>query len=311
MSGNEDLGLTSGDAGDFDAVAAISAILDAKPEAQPAKPEIPAAKAEPEPPDDEAEPEQETQEEEESPLPSAELEGGIVEQKTEQEEKPAVERKAEKPAPETEAKSDAHPDETLLTQLNQYVPQLQATFYTEFADIKSDADLFKVGQEDPARYNRFILQQSQLARALEAQRNLESGKQQRFIQSQVAELQKSFPDYVDPVKGAALRAEFTAFAKKRGFTDERMRSASAAEILTLRDAMAWEKHKAAQAAKPAEVAAAQAKAKEKAAKAPQVQKPGVPEHTSGKVDRVKEKVSRFEKSGHVNDLADVFREAGI
>ncbi len=220
---------------------------------------------------------------------------------------PSVER-TESPAPKTEVRAEQPQavDDPELAKLNDGIQQLRAVFYSEFSDIKSDADLFQVGQKDPERYNRFVLMQSQLGRALDVQRNAEGQRQQRFLQAQVAELKKVFPDYVDPVKGVALRAEFTAFAQKRGFTEERMRTASAAEILMLRDAMAWEKHQAAEKAKPAQTAEAQAKAREKAAKAPPVQRPGTPS-INGAADRAKEDRERLRRSGRVEDAAAFFR----
>ncbi len=232
-------------------------------------------------------------------------------EETETEEPPAEEEKpsvAREEAPKTEVKAeqpqaDSDPE---LNKLNAGIQQLQAVFYSEFQDIKSDADLYKIGQEDPARYNRFVMMQAQLGRALEVQRNAQVQQQQRFLQTQVEQLKKTFPDYVDPVKGVALRAEMTAFAKKRGFTEDRMRAASAADILTLRDAMAWEKHQAAEKAKPAEVAATITKAREKAAKATPVQKPGTPSVNSGN-DKAKEDRERLHRSGRVEDAAAFFR----
>ncbi len=292
---------------EFDAAMAIEALLSAPEKADPEPDE--AETPEPKPIETEPEPAQET-EPDEITEPSAEVEGATLETKPAEPEPKAVAPKADALEPKTAEKPAPDPNEELLSQLNALVPQLQVAFYNEFADVKSDADLFKIGQEDPARYNRFIMQQSQLGRALNRQQELASDKQQRFLRSQVGVLQTSFPEYVDPVKGAALRAEFTAFAQKRGFTEDRMRSASAADILTLRDAMNWEKHQAAQKAKPAEISAAQAKAKEKAAKAPLVQKPGAPE-TNGKTDKAKQAFEQFSKTRRPEDLARYLDASGL
>lgn len=282
---------------EFDAVAAIQALLSQKD-------------PEPEPEADEPEPTPETPAEAESPAePSAEVEGASLETKPEPEPPATVERR--EPAPQTAAKAtEPNPQDELLTQLNSFIPQQQALFVSEFSDIKSDADLFAMGQKDPERYNRFVLQQSQLQRAIDAQRNLESARQQRFLESQATELKKSFPDYLDPVKGPAIRAEFTAFAKKQGFDDARMKAATAADILTLQKAMAWDKYQAEKASEPARLAAEQAKARDKAANAPPVQKPGA-KLTNEKADRVQERAQKFAKSGHQNDLAALLIESGI
>ncbi len=270
----------------------------------------------PEPtPDPEDEPTPETpaveEAEEETPAaePSAEVEGAVIE--TTPEKPQAVERQAPKPAPETAQKpSEPNPQDQLLAQLNSLVPQLQAQIAGEFADIKSFDDLQKVAAEDPQRYNRYVIHQAQLQHAQGEQQRLAGAAYQRFLQAQYAELQVKLPDYVDPVKGQALRAKFTEFARKQGYDEPRMRAATAADILTLHKAMQWEDYQAALAAKPVEMAAAQAKAKEKAAKAPPVQKPGPPQ-TNEKEDRAKEKLLKFQKSGHTDDLAALLSDVGL
>lgn len=282
-----------------DVTAAIERLLTTKPTPEP-KAEAPA---------ETPEPAQETTEEaEDAPSePSAEVEGGLVE--TKEPEKPkAVEREA---APETAKKpSEPNPQDQLLAQLNTLVPQLEAAIKGEFSDIKTFEDLQKVAGEDPARYNRYVIHQAQLQHAQGEQQRLQMDAHNRFITAQVNELKAKFPDYVDPVKGPALRAEFTEYAAKQGFDEARMRTATAADILTLKKAMEWDRYQAAKAAEPAKVAEAQAKAKEKAAKAPLVQKPGARE-TNERADRVKEVAQKFHKSGHTDDLAVLLRETGI
>ncbi len=200
--------------------------------------------------------------------------------------------------------------EQTLSQLNSLVPQLQAAIAGEFTDIKTFADLQKIAADDPGRYNRYVLHQAQLQHAVGEQQRLGAEAQRRFYDGQIAELQKTFPDYVDPVKGPALRAEFTAYAAKSGWDEERMRRGSAADILMMRKAIQWDKAEAAKASEPAKVAEAQAKAKEKAAKAPPVQKPGVATDND-RVTKLKEREARFKKSGHLDDLAALLVETGI
>lgn len=285
---------------EFDVVAAMQALLADK------------NAPEPEPEDDEPAPAQETEEdpEEVTPEPSAELEGAVVETKAEPE-KPAVEQKAETPAPKTEAKpEEPNPQDQLLTQLNTLVPNLQFAIAQKFPEVKTQQDLWALGQKDPAQYNEYVILDSQLRQAQAAQTQLEQTRYQRFVQAEAAKLQKELPDYFDPEKGAKMRSEFVEFAKQRGFSEERIKNATAADVLTIRDAIEWRKHLAEQAKKPAEIAAQIAKAKDKAAKAPPVQKPGVPEK-NGKVDRVAEKAQQFSKSGHLNDLTALLQESGI
>jgi hypothetical protein len=133
---------------------------------------------------------------------------------------------------------------------------------------------------------------------------------QRFYQAEGAKLAKELPDYADPVKGAALKAELRTYALKQGYDDQRLSRASATDVMTIHKAMLWDKAQNAKAAEPAKVEASLTKAKEKAAQAPKVQKPGVPVENE-KADRAKEKVRNFQKSGHVDDLASLLIETGL
>ncbi len=285
---------------------AIQALL-YPPEPEAAKPEP--VKAEPEPAkvEEPAKPEPEAAEE------AVEAEESAPEAQAEPEKIEAVEAPKAVPEPKLEPRKPSEAEaaqEQTLSQLNSLVPQLQAAIQGEFADIKTFADLQKIAADDPGRYNRYVLHQAQLQHAVGEQQRLGAEAQRRFYDGQIAELQKSFPDYVDPVKGPALRAEFTAYAAKSGWDEERMRRGSAADILMMRKAIQWDKAEAAKAAEPAKVAEAQAKAKEKAAKAPPVQKPGVATDND-RVTKLKEREARFKKSGHLDDLAALLVETGI
>lgn len=220
---------------------------------------------------------------------------------------PAQEVKTEAPrATEKPSDVDAAKDQT-LAQLNVLIPQLQAAIQGEFADLKTFADLQKVASEDPARYNRYVIHQAQLQHAMGEQAKLAAEQHTSWYQRQVSELQKTFPDYIDTVKGPALRAELTAYAKKQGFDEGRMMRASASDVLTLNKAMQWDRYQAQKAAEPAKVAEAQAKAKEKAAKAPPVQKPGVAAVNDGQ-QKAQDSYSRLQRTGRVDDAARVLAQ---
>lgn len=216
-----------------------------------------------------------------------------------------VKTEASKP-PEKPSADDAAEDQT-LAQLNVLIPQLQAAVQGEFSDIKTWEDLQKLGATDPARYNRYVIHQAQLQQAMGEQARLAAERHTRWYQSQVSELQKTFPDYIDPVKGPALKADLTAYAKKQGYDNSRMLQASAADILTLNKAMQWDKYQAQKAAEPAKVAEATAKAKEKAAKAPPVQKPGMVQENDGQ-QKAQESYSRLQRTGRVDDAARVLAQ---
>ncbi len=146
----------------------------------------------------------------------------------EQPKEPAQEVKIDAPkASEKPSDVDAAKDQT-LAQLNTLIPQLQAAIQGEFADLKTFADLQKVAMEDPARYNRYVIHQAQLQHAQGEQAKLAADQHTRWYQTQVSELQKTFPDYIDPVKGPSLRASLTEYAKKLGY-DEGSEGASGAK----------------------------------------------------------------------------------
>ncbi len=264
-----------------------------KPEAKAAQPETKAVEAA-----DETETETTTTEQETTDEPET------AERKTAP--------KAAQEAPEDKAESKPNPDEEFLTQLNTLVPRLRATIEAEFEDVKSMSDLTKIGQEDPARYNRFVILRDQLMSAQAEQGRLAVGSHNRWAQVEAAKLAKAIPDFADPVKGVALRNELRQFALKQGHSEDELqpsmgrRGPSAAQILTLYKAMQYDKYQAAQKAKPAEIAAQIATAKEKAAKAPAVQKPGA-QRDDSRADKANEDYKRLQKTGRVEDAAKLFQ----
>jgi hypothetical protein len=191
-----------------------------------------------------------------------------------------------------------------LNALNTYVPQLEAAIRGEFADIKGFDDLQRVAQEDPDRYNRYVIANARLQQAQQAQQTAQGQAnqqaQQRHAEWQASErtkLEKFLPDLKDPEKGPALAKKLQDFAiKERGYTPQQLAMASANDFALLHDAMQF---KASQAA----LKTAQAKA----AKAPPVQQPGTVTQSSSKDEKLKGDFERLQKTGSIDDAARVFQ----
>lgn len=279
------------------------------PEAEATEAEEAVAAPEPQP---KPQPVQESDDDEdESPAvePSAEVEGAVLETKSEPDRAVVAESPKAPEAPKTLPVADHTQQDQLLAQLNQLVPQLQAAISGEFRDIKTFEDLQRIASEDPSRYNRYVIHQAQLQHAQAEQQKLQMAAHGRWYQSEQQKLVQALPEIADPVKGVALRNELRAFALKAGYSEQQIAFASSQDVLTLHKAMQFEKWQADQKAQAAKVAAEQAKAKEKAAKAPPVSKPGVA--TDEKRSKAQERFEQFRKSGKPEDLAALLQEQGI
>lgn len=217
----------------------------------------------------------------------------------------ASEPKAEAPKPASEPPVPASNDQ--LAQLTKAVMRFEAALEAEYGDIKSFSDLQKLMTDNVQRYNQYVLAQHQLQAAKGEQQRLFIESHNRFQTAQIAELKRDYPDYIDEVKGPALRKELTDYARKMGYDDARMLQASAKEIVTLNKALQWDKLQAQKAAEPAKVAQATAQAKAKAAKAPPVQRPGVVQE-SDRNQRAADSYSRLQRTGSVDDAAAVLRQ---
>jgi hypothetical protein len=239
--------------------------------------------------------------------PSAEVEGDVL-QTSEPDKAVVAERVPAPEAPKTQPEADKT-QENLLAQLNSLVPQLQAAIQGEFGDIQSHADLLKIAQEDPQRYNRFVIYQAQLSNAQAKQNELRTIQAQRWYADEAVKLTKALPEIVDPVKGPALKVELRKFALAQGYTEQQINGASAHDVVTLHKAMQFENWQKAQKAETAKIASEQAKAKAKAANAPPVSKPGVAQNE--KRDKAQERLQTLRSTGKHEDAAALLQELGI
>ena len=184
--------------------------------------------------------------------------------------------------------------------LHQMVPQLEQSIRGEFADIKSPADMVRLAQENPARYNRLVAAQGQFAQAqaaraqLAQQEQLEAQARQAAWQAdQSQKLKDMLPDLHDPQKARQMGHELGVFAGKMGYTKEQFAQASATDIALLHRAMQFDG-----------LGAAQEVARAKAARAPRVFEPGA---RSEAANRLQSDFERLKKSGTTQDAAAVFQ----
>jgi hypothetical protein len=186
--------------------------------------------------------------------------------------------------------------------LNHLLPQLEHTIRGEFADIKSQADIARLAQSDPARYNRLVLAQNQYQEAQRARLANAAGEQkaaqERHLSWQDGERRKVaelVPELGDPEKGPALARKLQEFAIRSGYTAQHLAMASATDCAMLHRAMQYQN-----------LSEAQGAARAKAARAPRVAEPGTRAGAAGN-DRMEADFARLKKSGATQDAAAVFR----
>ncbi len=246
----------------------------------------------------------ETNTDEEAEAPASE-EPAVATEAAPQAQQPAK-ADAAPPTPIPDANAQAVQEvQQALTFARAFLPQLQAQIMGEFQDIKTMDDLARVGEDDPGRYNRFVLAAQKMQGVMANYQHLE--KQAKEAQAaaspkidwagEAAKLHKAVPELADPQKGPVLERQLNEFAKSKGINPA---GKTAAEIQVLYEAYKATTDKAS-AAKQLE------KATEKAKLAPPVQKPGTSKPQNTKGDKALESFQRLQKTGHVDDAAQAFR----
>lgn len=198
----------------------------------------------------------------------------------------------------------------LLNTLTPLVAQLQAAIAGEFADIKTNDDLLALGDSrseryDPDRFNRFQIARARLADAQAQQAQLSAQVLNTFHVAEGAKLRELIPDLKDPTNGPKLQGRLINFVAERGYTADRLKYASAADMLIAYEAMLYHEGKSERAAEEKRKSEALAEAKKKASGAPPVQKPGTARTTTEKGEKAQTDFDRFKKSGRVDDAAAV------
>lgn len=179
--------------------------------------------------------------------------------------------------------------------LNSAIPE-------EFRGIKSEADLVKLADSNPALVTKFNAWRQQLAAInnemleIEHQRAAETDHQrQTVLQNEFSAIAEKWPDFVDEAKGKAIKSEMVSYARERGFNDQEIASlVDHRLVLILKDAMAGQK---------AMQAAQQVKQKVAAKPLPKVVKPGSGEQTGKGAGVDRGQARRVAQSGDVNDIA--------
>jgi hypothetical protein len=188
-----------------------------------------------------------------------------------------------------------------LNRLNAIVPQLEHAVAGEFADIKTPEDVFGLMQQDPARYNQFVIANTRLNQARQAQQQASQEAVATYRSAEQQKLIKALPDLADPVKGEAMKEKLRAYAKSQGIPDSRQ-ARDADEVIRLHREMVMADKLKAYESSEAHKATSLAEAQRKAANAPPVQRPGAQRDTNTN-EKASTDFGRFQKSGRLDDLS--------
>lgn len=192
--------------------------------------------------------------------------------------------------------------------LDGLLPQLQTALQGKWADV----DWSTLARENPAEYvarrEEYNQDVSKFNAGLQERQRLQSQMQedqkkrsQEIIQRETELLKEVIPDFADPEKGAAKKAEYTSYLKGMGYDDDAIATINDHRMLVIID-------KAIRYEKAMERAA---KAKAGAAKAPPVSQPGARRRDGAKADAVATAQNRLKRTGSVEDAAQLLIERGI
>jgi hypothetical protein len=139
--------------------------------------------------------------------------------------------------------------QTYAQRLNEYVPQALRALQTEFPDIRTNEDLYKLAAEDPARYVQFQARREAIASAQAEQSRLQAQyeaeqrtKMDKYVQEQHAALVKAEPIFADPVKGPAEKQALRSYLSNKGFSDDELAGLTDHRtVIVARNAMLYER----------------------------------------------------------------------
>ena len=172
----------------------------------------------------------------------------------------------------------------------------------------SGEDLATLKETDPIGYATRVAEQVEREKQLNAVR----AEQQRLAQQQQAEqaerlkahlaqeaqkLSEAIPQFADPAKGQALKADIRNYAKNTlGFTDQELSAAyDSRAILSIYKSMMYDK-----------LMANKPEATKKVAQAPKMLKPGTSTPEARVSQEVKQMRGRLKQSGKAKDAASIF-----
>lgn len=173
---------------------------------------------------------------------------------------------------------------------------------------ESTEDLDSLKESDPIGYAVKVAELQQKEKqlnAVKAERERIAQEQQaeyqqnmqKYLQTQAQELAKAIPDFADPNKGDALRADLRKFAKSVGFSDEDLSNVvDHRQVLTLYKAMQYDKL---QQAKP--------QVTKRVSEAPKTLKSGSGSKQTN-YDKLKRDKQQLRSTGKVRDAAKIFEQ---
>lgn len=131
-----------------------------------------------------------------------------------------------------------------LQRLNQMATQLMPA---KFSDISSEADYLRLKVEDPARASEYEAFVHVLRNSQSQQQQLMQQQQKEHLDKEWGMLQTKYPEFKDPVKGAALLNEVRkAAVDYYGFQQNEVEIiADHRHVQIIRDALSWRNHQAA------------------------------------------------------------------
>jgi len=169
---------------------------------------------------------------------------------------------------------------------------LRATDPAEFAAKKQEFNERHAQIQGIKQNVHFELQQQQ---AMMSQKQTE--QVQKMLAEESQRLAEAVPEFKDPVKAKAVKAELKDFLRTFGYDDTEIGSIfDHRQVLIIRDAMEYRKLKS----KGVEV-------KNKVATAPKLQKPGTTTKSAGEDARFRDAKTRLRKSGSVEDAAELIK----
>ena len=189
-----------------------------------------------------------------------------------------------------------------LAGLSAVIGELANQTASEFAEIRTTADLEKLASEDPARYLRWqarreaiLAAQAEADALAERERRDQEQHFKGYLDEQRRLLLDKMPELRDPKTVKAIMTEGTAYLKEIGFTDQEIVNVVDHRMtLVIRDALAYRQGRA----------AARTAAEKKVVGVPKVQKPGAgTDRKAERSERDKAAMTRIARHGTTDEQA--------
>ena len=189
-----------------------------------------------------------------------------------------------------------------LAGLSAVIGELANQTASEFAEIRTTADLEKLASEDPARYLRWqarreaiLAAQAEADALAERERREQEQHLKGYLDEQRRLLLDKMPELRDPKTVKAIMTEGTAYLKEIGFTDQEIVNVVDHRMtLVIRDALAYRRGRV----------AARTAAEKKVVGVPKVQKPGAgSDRKAERSEQDKAAMTRIARHGTTDEQA--------